>query len=309
MGVNNPKRNLRENVLVFGANGFLGSVVTKKLYESGFDVLPVIRPKADKSRLQELNDIKLLEIEPSRWPELVSEYTPNAIICSQWNGVIKQDRDNVDLQRENIKPILNIGVAAKESGVGSFICFGSQAEAKESSETIKEEFYNSGESAYGNVKASLHNQLASLFEDSNCRLIWARVFSVYGPSDFSESLLMQLFQSQVSGTELKISNPFKLWSYLYEDDFASAIEQILKNPTVSSTINVGGPTLNEIREIVALWFENSIADFADDHRTTTNVGYFPEVAKLKTIGWSPSISLEEGIKRTRKAFSDRLKSK
>ena len=137
MGVNNPKRNSRESVLVFGANGFLGSVVTKKLYESGFDVLPVIRPRANKSRLQELNDIKLLEIEPSRWPELVSEYTPNAIICSQWNGVLKQYRDNSELQRENIKPILNIGVAAKESGVGSFICFGSQAEAKESSETIR----------------------------------------------------------------------------------------------------------------------------------------------------------------------------
>ena len=239
--MNNQKANSRERVIVFGANGFLGSVVTKKLYESGFDVIPVIRPGANKSRLQELNDIELLEIEPSRWPELVSMYTPKSIICSQWNGVLKQDRENAELQRTNIQPILDIGVAAKESGVGSFICFGSQAEAKESSETIKEEFYNSGELAYGSAKAALHNQLASLFEDSNCRLVWARIFSVYGPSDFSDSLLMQLFDAQGSGNELIISNPSKLWSFLYEDDFASAIDQILKNPNISSTVNVGSP--------------------------------------------------------------------
>lgn len=307
--MNNPKANSRERVLVFGANGFLGSVVTKKLCESGFDVLPVIRPRANKSRLQELKDIKLLEIEPSIWPELVSEYTPNAIICSQWNGVLKQDRDNAELQRTNFKPILDIGVAARESGVDSFICFGSQAEAKESKETIKEEFYYSGETAYGKAKAELHAQLESLFKNADCRFIWARVFSVYGPSDFSDSLLMQLAQSQALATELKIFNSSKLWSYLYQDDFSSAIVEILKNSTLSSTVNIGSPNLNEIREIVEMWFEIPRPDLADDPTITTNVGFFPEVTKLKTVGWNPSISLEEGIKRTRKAYSDRINSK
>jgi nucleoside-diphosphate-sugar epimerase len=117
---------------------------------------------------------------------------------------------------------------------------------------------------------------------------------------------MQLFESQVSGDELVISNPSKLWSYLYEDDFALAIEQILNNPTVASTINIGSPKFIEIREIVAMWYENSPPDLADDHTSATNVGFFPDLTKLKAIGWSPSISLEEGIKRTRKAFSDRV---
>ena len=138
--MNNPKASLGQSVLVFGANGFLGSVVTKKLYESGFDVLPVIRPGANKSRLQDFDGVNILETEASNWPKIVSEYIPTAMICSQWNGVLKQDRENSELQRTNIEPILDIGIAAKESGVDSFICFGSQAEAKESSETIKKEF-------------------------------------------------------------------------------------------------------------------------------------------------------------------------
>ena len=305
----NPKGKLKETVVVFGANGFLGSVITKKLHSSGIDVLAVIRPSANKSRLGELENLHVLEIESSEWPQIVNDYSPSAIICAQWNGVLKQDRENLELQKSNIEPILNIAEAAKDSGTESFICFGSQAEAKESIETIEEKFYDSGESTYGSIKAKLHTQLVSLFEDSDCRFIWARVFSVYGPSDFSDSLLMQLFESQASSDELVISNPSKLWSYLYEDDFALAIEQILKNPTVASTVNIGSPIFNEIREIVAMWYENSIADLADDHTSANKVGFFPDVTKLRTIGWRPSISLEEGIKRTRKAFSDRVKPK
>ena len=307
--MDNPIEKHKESVAVFGANGFLGSVITKKLHSSGIDVLAVIRPKANKFRLAELENLNVLEVESSEWPQIVNEHSPSAIICAQWNGVLKQDRGNLELQKSNIEPILNIAAAAKDARTESFICFGSQAEAKESIETIAEKFYDTGQSAYGSIKAKLHTQLASLFEDSDGRFIWARVFSVYGPSDFSDSLLMQLFESQASGNELAISNPSKLWSYLYEDDFASAIEQILKNPTIKNTINIGSPEFHEIREIVAIWKGSTVADLVDSDASTINVGFFPDVTKLKTIGWTPSISLEEGIKRTRKAFSDRVNPK
>jgi nucleoside-diphosphate-sugar epimerase len=298
-----------KEVIIFGANGFLGSLMTKKLHASGFNVLPVIRPRANQSRLSDLDNLDVLERESSEWPGLINEYNPSAIICAQWNGVSKQDRENLEVQKTNIEPILNIAISAKASQVGSFICFGSQAESKEGMETIGEEFCNSGESSYGIIKAELHSQLLTLFEDSECRFIWARVFSVYGPSDFSDSLLMRLFESQVSGDELVILNPSKFWSYLYEDDFASAIESILKDSRIAKTINIGNPLLNTISEIVAIWHESSATSPNLYNSNQTNLGFFPDVSKLKSVGWSPSISLEEGVKRTRKALSDRLDSK
>ena len=301
-----PNEAQKQIVVIFGANGFLGSVITKKLHSSGIDVLAVIRPRASRARLGELENLTVLEVESSEWPQIVNKYSPWAIICAQWNGVLKQDRNNFELQKSNINPILNIAVAAKESGTECFICFGSQAEAKESMETIKEKFYDSSESAYGRIKAMLHKEIESLFKDSDCRFIWARIFSVYGPSDNSNSLLMQLYESQKSGNELMISNPSKLWSYLFEDDLALAIEQILISKTVAGTVNIGSPILTEIREIVAMWHENSSTDFAGDNKSTANFGFFPDITKLISLGWAPSISLEEGIKRTRKAFSGRV---
>jgi len=304
--VTNPKEHRGESIVVFGANGFLGSVITKKFHNSGFDVISVVRPGANKSRLSELENLKVLEVEPEQWPQFITEHSPSSVICAHWNGVAKGDRNNLELQKTNIEPILDIANSAKDSQVRSFICFGSQAEIKETVESISEASYDSGESAYGVIKSQLNSNLVSLFDGSDCRFIWARVFSIYGPSDYSDSLLMQLFEAEIAQSELVISSPSKFWSYLYEDDFAAAIEQILQNSEVSGVVNVGNPVFNEIREIVAIWQRQPLTDQRIYQSDEGNLGLFPKVEKLGAIGWRPLISLEEGINRTRKAFGDRL---
>lgn len=299
----------QETVIVFGANGFLGSLITMKLHNSGFQVLPVIRPGANKSRLRNLEGLMILEVESTKWSELITRHKPGIVICAQWSGVLRQDRENYEIQNKNIEPILKLANVSEESNVGTFICLGSQAEAEESMGFIEENFCNSGKTVYGIVKAELHSQLQTLFKRTNCRFIWARVFSVYGPSDFSDSLLVKMFESEKTNREFVVSNPSKYWSYLYEEDFASAIEQILKNFNISGCVNIGNPAFNQIREIVALWQGSSITDSIDFKTSQDNIGFFPDTEKLTTVGWKPLISLEAGIQGTRKALSERTHSR
>lgn len=246
----------------------------------------------------------ILEVEPTKWSELITHYKPRIVICAQWSGVVRRDRDNYEIQDKNIEPILKLANASEASNVGTFICLGSQAEAEESMAFIEEVFCNSGKTAYGIVKAKLHSQLQTFFESTNCRFIWARVFSVYGPSDFSDSLMVQIFESEKTKREFVISNPSKFWSYLHEEDFASAIEQILVNFNISGCVNIANPAFNQIREIVALWQGYSITDSIDFETSQTNIGFFPDTEKLTTVGWRPLISLEAGIQGTRKALSE-----
>jgi nucleoside-diphosphate-sugar epimerase len=307
--VDDLKKLQQKTVIIFGANGFLGSVITRKLYNSGFQVLPVIRPGANKSRLNDLAGLKILEVDPKNWPQIIKRYMPSVVICAQWSGVFKQDRENYEIQDKNIEPILKLAVVAKEISVGTFICLGSQAEAKESTSSIQEIYYNSGKTAYGSAKANLHSQLESLFKSTNSRFIWARVFSVYGPSDYSDSLSVQLFESEIAGNEFVVSNPSKFWSYLYEDDFASAIEHILKNLNIWGCVNVGNPIFMQVREIVAIWQKSLITDPIHFEFNETNIGFFPDTGKLTAVGWEPSISLEVGIQRTREEFTERNHAK
>lgn len=304
--MNFSSRNPRELVIVYGANGFLGSVITKRLHKSGVAVLAVIRPTSDKSRIEGLKNLQVLEEESFNWPKLIEKYKPGAVICAQWRGVTKSDREDLEIQESNIQPFIDLANAAIVSSLQTFICFGSQAESQKSLQKISEETCTSGTTAYGRVKAQLHTSLESIFHESKCRFVWARVFSVYGPSDTSDSLLMQLHKSESRAIKLEIENPRTLWSFLYEDDFATAVEGILQCKDVEGVTNIGNPLLVEIQFIVDAWFELPLKSSVVVKTDYSVEGFFPELSKLQSIGWTSEISLEEGIQRTREAYRRRF---
>jgi nucleoside-diphosphate-sugar epimerase len=173
---------------------------------------------------------------------------------------------------------------------------------------ITEEISSSGTSPYGKAKSKLCSELLSIFEDSYTRFIWARVFSVYGPSDKSDSILMELYKSELEGDELNVDNPKTLWSFLYEDDFADAVKRILESTNVSGVVNIANPQLVEIQRIVDTWLGSSHNSSEGYENDKVEEGFFPMVGKLKSIGWAPEVSLEEGIQRTRKAYREHFNS-
>jgi len=113
---------------------------------------------------------------------------------------------------------------------------------------------------------------------------------------------MQLYESESRGINLKIENPNTLWSFLYEDDFAAAVERILQGTDIEGVINIGNPLLVEIQSIVNTWFEAPVKPFVGLENGSVSEGFFPELRKLKSIGWTSGVSLEEGIQRTREAY-------
>ena len=302
----NYQRGVRKKVVVFGANGFLGSTLVKKLSKSGFEIIGFVRPGSNRFSVGNIESVKILEMEVSEWPELLLQINPHAVVCAQWNGVSKADRNNIEKQISNLQPIISLAKIAQQTSTKTFICFGSQAECRENNEIIPELFSDSSESAYGTTKAKLSLELKKIFENSDCRFVWARIFSVYGPSDFSESLFSQLFKCQTSGKELEILTPSKSWSYLYEDDFAAAIEQILENANLSGVVNVGNPRLIKIRTVVEAWGGSLNIKFKEDDRNKLKVGFYPEIKKLSDIKWRPKISIEEGVQITKKSLQERF---
>ena len=306
--MNFSSSNPHEIVIVYGANGFLGSVITKRLHKSGNAVLAVIRPTSDKSRIEGLKNLEVIEEESFNWPQLIDKYKPGAVICAHWRGVSKADRDDMEVQLSNVQPIIDLANAARESSVKSFITFGSQAESQKSSEYMKEEMYNTATTSYGKVKAKLFRELVSSFIDSECRFVWARVFSVYGPSDKSDSILMQLHNSDLQDNTLTVENPKALWSFLYEDDFADAVNRILECKKISGVINIANPQLVEIQHIVDTWLGSSHNTSNSYENDIVREGFFPIVEKLKSIDWIPGTSLQKGIQWTREAYGESLNS-
>jgi nucleoside-diphosphate-sugar epimerase len=280
-------------ILVFGASGFLGSAITNKLAQD-HEVIAVVRPMSMVDRIVTSNNITVVTLNETSWPEVIQKYKPNIIICAQWNGVEKDTRNKEELQLSNIEPILKIAKEAKLHKIRKFVALGSQAESCISSEPIKESQIDSGDSWYGKSKSLLNKSLRELFSDSETSLIWARVFSVYGPGESRDSIIPSIAKCNENGEVFSIHEPNRLWSFLFIDDFASAIESTLAIEAEYKVLNIANPNLSTIREICTC-LENARVEFKNEDMKLVD-GFFPDTQTLTALGWRPKVDLKVGCR-------------
>ena len=122
---------------------------------------------------------------------------------------------------------------------------------------------------------------------------------LYGPRD-SNSFMHNLIQSHLGKVETVIMNinPELEKSFLYIDDFMTALDEIIINNEVysKSKLNVNG-SYNTFSNVIELLEEQGLSleyDFNDRHDV---IG----TRRLKTSQintWKPKISLEKGIEKT-----------
>ncbi len=282
-------------IIVFGASGFLGSAVTNNLANNN-QIVAIVRPESNTLRIRNHKNISVVRALTSDWPSLVNKFEPRVIICAQWDGVETQFRDENTLQSENILAISAIAQVAKNMKCEKFIAFGSQAETSESLNLIKEELLSNGSTSYGIAKNLLARQLFSIFEDTATKMIWGRVFSVYGPTESRTSLLRVIYSAMLTGEVLHIREPKKNWSFLYIKDFAEAVSTIVEKDLDSGVINIAHPSLIQIQEVLKYAGLDNVVLLNTER--DSEPGYFPIVEKLKSLGWSPATPFEIGCKLT-----------
>lgn len=282
-------------ILIFGANGFLGSALMNHLGATS-EVIGVVRPGSDLSRIDSRTEINIISANPEIWNEIIESTKPKKIICAQWEGVTKADRNNPLIQERNISLIEQLAQIAKKANVESFIAFGSQAECQETDKLIPEAPIKGASTAYGAAKDSLLRKLIAEFTNSQTRLIWLRVFSVYGPNDDQNNLIPQLIATRSSGQALRIKNAKRKWSYLFIGDFVTGVQKIIEAYEIQGVVNIGNPTFVTIEDICKTTPNTSFS--LETGNDVNNVGYFPELKKLLSTGWIPQHTLAEGVKIT-----------
>ncbi len=279
-------------IMVFGASGFLGAAIVNKLYDK-YDVVCVTRPDSNNFRIN-ADHTRILRVPERDWSSLILRYQPSAVICAQWHGVEKRDRDNREIQWANVVSIESLARAAKLTACEKFIALGSQAESAESEFEIVEDYLDSGDTWYGKAKSHLAMSLLSIFKSTSTQLTWVRIFTVYGPNELRDSLTYHLLQARKSDQNFVIEQPNKRWSFLFLDDFADGIETILCREGDSEIINLANPELTEIQALPKFFGLSKFQLSAPVPRA--QIGYFPKVIKLRKLGWENKISVEAGCR-------------
>lgn len=281
-----------ETIMIFGASGFLGSAIANSFSKTS-KVIAVVRPESDTWRL-DTTSMLLIKESVENWEKLVQIHIPKTVICAQWAGTEIHSRENTLLQESNIVQIEMLAKVSGEAKVSTFIVFGSQAETTKSTKSVPEEAVQNPASAYGATKIRLHQKLKDIFQGSSTRFIWARVFSIFGPSEIGETLIPSLLRAGISGKPLQLMNPSLPWSYLYIEDFVTAIRKLIETEAISGVVNIGNDELVTIEAICKLVQKGLYV--STNQSTMIQEGYFPVIAKLLNAGWRPEHSLEESLR-------------
>lgn len=282
-------------IVVSGANGFLGSWVCRILSER-YEVIGFVRPEADVSKLGNIEQIQVVEIDEIRFNYEITRLLPEVVILCDWWGVGNSLR-NDNRQFSNVERIRNRIPAL--NNVGTVIGVGSQAELGPKSSTIDEFESDAPTTEYGRAKVETRTLLErNLSKD--VRFVWSRIFSTYGPLDSDDWLIPSSIIKLLNGKRVPLTKGEQEWSFLHSYDLGRAFETIIEVKEISGVVNVGDPntvTISNVLLFIAEYLKlESLLDFgAIPYREDQVMKLAPITEKLCDAGWHPEVKLEDGI--------------
>ena len=292
-------------VLVAGGTGLVGSAIVRHLESRGESVLSV------NSKVVDLLDRKATF-------DYVLSHKPDVIIdaAARVGGIGANNKYPVDFLSLNVQIQTNLMDAAHAAKTPNFLFLGSSCiYPRDCAQPIKEEYLLTGpleatNSAYAVAKIAGIELIKSYRKQYGYKWISAMPTNLYGPNDNFDLETSHVFPALIRKFSEAAANggSVELWGtgspkreFLHVDDLAKAVVVLLEKYNADDHINVGtgeDVTIKELAETIA-----SAAGFSGDVTwDSTKPDGTPrkvmDVSKIKSLGWAPQISLEEGVRQT-----------
>ena len=210
-----------KKVIVTGATGTLGVSLIKNLIKKNIEVLAILNinskrienvPKSEKEKIikYDMKDYDKIENTDNEKYDVLYHFA--------WNGTFGKDRDDKNLQDENIKNSVKAVYLAKRFGCEKIIFAGSQAEYGIKKEKLKVDMKMEPITEYGKAKLITCEKTKKLAKELGIIHIWVRILSLYGPYDGENTLVMSLIKNLLEKKEFNLTKCEQIWDYLYSDD-------------------------------------------------------------------------------------------
>jgi GDP-L-fucose synthase len=299
-------------IVVAGGTGLAGSAIVRAYQAAGEEVIPVSRKVVD-----------LLDRDATF--KFIKEVKPALIVdaAAKVGGIGANNSFPVEFLSDNVRIQSNLMEAAHAADVEKFIFLGSSCiYPRDCAQPIKEEYLLTGpleetNSAYAVAKIAGIELIKSFRKEYGRSWISLMPTNLYGINDNFElqgSHVLPAFIRRFVEAAEKNAPVETLWGsgspkreFLHVDDLASAVVHLGKNYNSSEHLNIGTGedlTIKELAQLVAelSGFNGELAwDSSKPDGTPRKV---LDVSKAKALGWSPKISLRDGIASTIAWYKD-----
>lgn len=293
-----------EIIFVAGHRGMAGSAILRRLQSEGFK--RVVCRRRDELDLLDRRAVRAF-FEKER-PAVVID------AAAKVGGILANYEQPVEFLLQNLTIQNNLIEAAADFGTRKLLFLGSSCiYPKMAPQPITEEALLSGpleptNDAYALAKIAGIKLCQAYARQYGKNFISAMPTNLYGPNDnydLHNSHVLPALIRKVHEAKLAGANSIPVWGsgnprreFLHTDDLADASLFLLNRYDQPELVNVGcgeDVTIRELAETVCdvLGFDGSL-EF-DTSKPDGTPRKLLDISKIKALGWSPKISLREGI--------------
>ncbi len=303
-----------KTAVITGATGMIGTALAQLLSTEGITVAACVRPGSEKAaRLLDLDKLYTIDMDLE---ELGKEEAfdkifhmvgkVDAFFHLGWAGTFGEARDDMFLQNQNIRCVLDASKLAKRLGCQVFVGAGSQAEYGRVTDgvSLSTDTPTFPENGYGIAKLAAGQMSRILCRELGICHIWMRILSIYGPWDTEKTMVMSAVDTWIRGGKPAFSKGEQLWDYLYVKDAARALylAAVLGKdgsiyPLGSGQVRKLKSYIKQIRDAVEPSAELGLGEIP--YRPGQVMYLCADISELtKDTGFRPDYTFEEGIKET-----------
>lgn len=277
----------RDDILLFGGSGFIGSVLARRLNGAGHVVHVLGRRDADR----------LAQLLPrcGTVVHLASATTPGS------------SARHPEMEMNNLAPMLHLLERMQHHPGAHLIFFSSGGAIYGNAAQLPtgENMPLAPLSCYGAGKAALE-MFCQAFRSQGHAVTILRPSNAYGPGQVLRSgfgLVRTMLEHARNHTPMDIwGDGQTIRDFIYIDDVVEACEGLIAMPSDCSTYNLGsgvGHSINQVKRIVERVTGSELKTVCHPVRDIDVRSVVLDISRLeKSLSWRPRYSLEDGIRCT-----------
>lgn len=314
-----------EKVLVTGADGFIGSHLTERLLQEGYNVKAFVYYNSfnswgwlDTLEKNVLNEIEIFagDIRDPNGVRIAIQGCESVFHLAALIGIPFSYRSPDSYVDTNIKGTLNILQAALQFDVKRvLITSSSEVYGTAQFTPITEEHPCQGQSPYSATKIGADSLAESFYRSFELPVTIVRPFNTYGPRQSARAIIPIIVTQLLNDyKEIKIGNDSPTRDFVFVNDTVDGFIEIAKSEkTIGEKINIATQSeisIGMLAQIIIDIINPKATIIQDPKRLRPDKSevqrLFGSNKKLKELtNWKQNYSLEKGLKETIDWFSNK----
>ena len=302
-------RALHGPIVVTGASGFIGANLFRMLAAERDDVYAVVR-RARNWRLANIGAESIVAVDlndAASTKNLVNTIHPKTVFDTVAYGAYSFEEDAGLIYQTNVQSIVNLVELLSARTFSAFVHAGSSSEYGGNSAAPPEDSACEPNSHYAVSKVAVAKYLQFMGKHRAFPCANLRLYSVYGPFEDTSRLIPTLLRKAAAGTLPPFVEPRTSRDFIHVDDVCAAFVKTataMRPELYGESFNIGTGRKTTIADLAAL--ARRLFRIAAEPQFGTMEGrawdlpdWYADPRKAKTLlGWSPEISLEDGLTST-----------